>query len=72
MRKSRIVAKARALDRQLAEALAELSVQRALSGWPSMQAIAEDIGPPGSVRTCLVSMGTAPGRGERHCAFARQ
>ena len=55
MRKSRIVAKARSLDRQLAEAIAELKVQRAMTGLKGLPDIAEDIGPPGSVRTCGIS-----------------
>lgn len=55
MRKSRIVAKARSLDRQLAEAIAELKVLRAMTGLKGLPDIAEDIGPPGSIRTCGIS-----------------
>jgi hypothetical protein len=57
MRKSRIVAKARSLDRQLADAIAELKVLRAMTGLNGLPDIADDIGPPGSVRTCGVSLG---------------
>lgn len=57
MRKSRIAAKARALDRQLAEAIAELKVLRAMTGLKGLPDIADDIGPPGSMRACCISLG---------------
>lgn len=58
MTKTRPVVKsARALNRQLAEARAELTVLRAMAGLKNLAEIADDIGPPGSVRTCGISLG---------------